>query len=140
MINQKQRVQKKMHLGRLKGCASRNNTITYGLYALQALTSGYVTIEQLGACKKTILKQTKRDAKIWIKVYPDKSITARAKESRMGSGKGEIKYWVAPIKYGNVLIEITTTYPQDSINALKAAAYKLPIKTKIIEKIKTLII
>lgn len=140
MTNQKQRIQKKMHLGRLKGKASRNNTITYGLYALQAVTAGYITAEQLGACKKTIIKQTKRDVDIWFKVHPDKSVTARAKESRMGSGKGEIKFWVAPVRPGNILIEIKTTYPQDSINALNAASYKLPIKTKIIEKSKVVII
>lgn len=133
MIN-KPRIQQKMHLGRLRGNATKNNKLNFGFYGLQALSRGYITNSQIKAAKRVVTKLIKRNLQLWIKVFPDKSITARSPESRMGSGKGSIKYWVSPIKPGTILMELKTNNKLDGINALKAASYKLSIKTLIIEK------
>ncbi len=134
MLSPKRTKYRKMHRGRLTGKACRNNKLDHGDYGIQALEPVWLTSRQIEAVRRTISKYTKRSGKLWIKVFPDKSVTARAEESRMGSGKGAVEYWVVVIKPGNVLFEITGIPKDLALEALKIASYKLPIKTKILIK------
>ncbi len=132
MLSPKRTKYRKMHRGRLKGTASRNNKLNYGSYGLQSLESVWLTSRQIEAARLVITRYIKKTGKLWIKVFPDKSVTARAKESRMGSGKGAVEFWVAIIKPGNILFEISNISNEIANKALKIASYKLPIKTKIL--------
>ena len=134
MLSPKRTKYRKQHRGRLKGKACRNNSVQFGDFGLQALEPVWLTSRQIEATRRTITRYTRRGGKLWIKVFPDKPITARAEESRMGAGKGSVDYWVAVIKPGTVLFEITGVAPQIAKEALKTASYKLPIKTKILSK------
>lgn len=134
MLSPKQTKFRKMHRGRLKGSASRNNRLFYGSYGIQALEPTWLTSQQLETIRKTISRYTKRSGKLWIKIFPDKSITARPKESRMGSGKGSVVGWVAVIKPNMILLELGNISKILAYKALTAISYKLSIKTKIISK------
>ena len=135
MLSPKKTKFRKYHRGRMKGSAFRNNNVIFGDYALQVQESGWLTSRQLEATRRTITRYTKRGGKVWIKVFPDKSITARASESRMGSGKGAPEYWVAVVKPGNIIFELAGVKFEVAQQALNLAAYKLPLKTKFIKKI-----
>jgi large subunit ribosomal protein L16 len=137
MLSPKRTKYRKMHRGRLKGKASRNNKLNHGEYGLQALEPVWLTSRQIEAVRRTISRYTKRTGKIWIKVFPDKSVTARAEESRMGSGKGAVEYWVVVIKPGNVLFELGGVTKEIAMQALRVASHKLPIKSKILIKEET---
>lgn len=126
---------RKQQRGRLKGKATRGNRICFGDYAIQALEPTWITSRQIEATRRTITRYTKRGGKLWINVFPDKPVTARAAESRMGSGKGAPDYWVAVVKPGKILFELAGVPEELAINALKTAAYKLPIKVKILRRI-----
>ena len=134
MLSPKRVKFRKMHRGRLKGKASRNNKLHHGEYGIQALEPVWLTSRQIEAVRRTISRYTKRAGKIWIKVFPDKSVTARAEESRMGSGKGAVDYWVVVIKPGTVLFELAGIPKDIALQALKIATYKLPIKTRILQR------
>ena len=134
MLSPKRTKFRKMQRGRMKGHASRNNTLTFGEYALQVQEPGWITSRQIEATRRTITRYTKRGGKLWIKIFPDKSITARAAESRMGSGKGAPEYWVAVVKPGNIIFELAGVRPEIARQAMRLAAYKLPLKTKFITK------
>jgi large subunit ribosomal protein L16 len=134
MLSPKRTKYRKMHRGRLRGKASRNNKLDHGDFGIQALEPVWLTSRQIEAVRRTISRYTKRTGKLWIKVFPDKSVTARAEESRMGSGKGAVDYWVAVIKPGNILFELTGISKELALEALKMASYKLPIHTKILIK------
>jgi len=134
MLTPKRTKYRKFHRGRMKGKATRGNTIAFGDYGLQALEPSWITSRQIEATRRTITRYTKRGGKLWIKIFPDKSVTARAAESRMGAGKGAVDFWVATVKPGTVLFEIAGVTEEDARAALKLAAYKLPIKTKFITK------
>lgn len=134
MLSPKRTKYRKMHRGRLKGKACRNNKLNHGDYGLQALEPVWLTSRQIEAVRRTISRYTKRTGKIWIKVFPDKSVTARAEESRMGSGKGSVEYWVVVVQPGTVLFELTGVSKEVALEALKVASYKLPIKSKILIK------
>ncbi len=123
-----------MQRGRLKGKASRNNKIVYGNFAIQALEPAWISSKQIEATRKTVAKYTKKTGKIWIKIFADKPITARSKESRMGSGKGSVEYWVAVVRPGNIIFELSGASKDVALRALNIARYKLPIKTKILLK------
>jgi len=123
---------KKYHRGRMRGKAIRGNEISFGNYALQALEPTWITSRQIEAARRTITRYTKRDASLWIRIFPDKTVTARAAESRMGSGKGTVDYWVAVVKPGTILFEISSVPEEIARAAMNLAAYKLPIKTKFI--------
>jgi len=125
---------RKFHRGRMRGKATRGNTIAFGDYGLQALEPSWITSRQIEATRRTITRYTKRGGKLWIKIFPDKSVTARAAESRMGSGKGAVDYWVATVKPGTVIFELAGVPLEVAQVAIKLAAYKLPIKTKFITK------
>ncbi len=134
MLSPKRTKYRKPHRGRLRGTATRGNSIVFGEYGLQALEPIWLTSRQIEATRRSITRFVKRSGKLWIRVFPDKSITARAAESRMGSGKGSPEYWVAVIKPGHVLFEINGVPQATAYEALKNASYKLPIKTKFIGK------
>ena len=120
------------HRGRMRGTAAKGNEICFGKYALQALEPTWITSRQIEAARRTISRYTKRGAALWIRIFPDKSVTARAAESRMGSGKGAVDYWVAVVRPGTILFEIGSVPEEVAKAAFNLAAYKLPIKTKFI--------
>jgi|TARA_B100000475_G_scaffold199392_1_gene181641 large subunit ribosomal protein L16 len=124
---------RKVHRGRLKG-ASTANTVVFGEYGIQALEPVWLTSRQIEATRRSITRYVRKTGKIWIRIFPDKPITERAAESRMGSGKGAVDYWVAVIKPGAVLFEINGLQREQAYKVLKLASYKLPIKTKIISR------
>jgi large subunit ribosomal protein L16 len=118
----------------MRGKARRGNEISFGDFGLQALEPTWITSRQIEAARRTITRYTKRGASLWIRIFPDKAVTARAAESRMGSGKGGVDYWVAVVKPGTIIFEIASVPQETAQNALNLAAYKLPIKTKFIIK------
>nr|YP_536987.1 ribosomal protein L16 [Neopyropia yezoensis]Q1XDI1.1 RecName: Full=Large ribosomal subunit protein uL16c; AltName: Full=50S ribosomal protein L16, chloroplastic [Neopyropia yezoensis]AIA21540.1 50S ribosomal protein L16 [Neopyropia fucicola]AGH27633.1 ribosomal protein L16 [Neopyropia yezoensis]QFZ66969.1 ribosomal protein L16 [Neopyropia yezoensis]ULU28948.1 ribosomal protein L16 [Neopyropia yezoensis]WKD83464.1 ribosomal protein L16 [Neopyropia yezoensis] len=132
MLSPKKTKFRKQHRGRMKGSASKGNTIAFGDYALQATEPVWLTSRQIEATRRTITRYVRRGGKLWIRVFPDKPVTARPAETRMGSGKGAPEYWVAVIKPGHILFEITGVPQKTAQQAMKLASYKLPIKTKFI--------
>ena len=134
MLSPKRTKYRKFHRGRMRGKATRGNTVVFGDYGLQALEPSWITSRQIEATRRTITRYTKRGGKLWIKIFPDKTVTARAAESRMGSGKGAVDYWVATVKPGTVIFEIAGVSQETARAAMKLASYKLPIKRKFILK------
>nr|ARW60652.1 ribosomal protein L16 [Polysiphonia sp.] len=132
MLSPKRTKFRKQHRGRMKGNASKGNTIVFGEYALQAIEPTWLTSKQIEATRRTITRYVKRGGKLWIRVFPDKPITARPAETRMGSGKGAPEYWVAVIKPGHVIFEIAGVPQNIAKQAMLLASYKLPMKTKFI--------
>jgi|Transcript_27731 large subunit ribosomal protein L16 len=132
MLSPKRTKYRKYHRGRMRGKATRGNEVSFGEYGLQALEPSWITSRQIEAARRTITRYTKRGASLWIRIFPDKSVTARAAESRMGSGKGTVDYWVAVVKPGTMLFEIGSVPEDVARSAFNLAAYKLPIKTKFI--------
>lgn len=126
---------RKLHRGRLKGIATKSNTIVFGDHGIQALEPVWLTSRQIEATRRSITRYVRRTGKIWIRVFPDKPITERPAETRMGSGKGAPAYWVAVVKPGNIIFEINGLKRETAYKVLKTAAYKLPIKTKIIDRV-----
>ena len=134
MLMPKRVKRRKVMRGRMKGEAHRGNFIAYGEYGLQALEPGWVTSNQIEAARIAMTRFIKRGGQVWIKIFPDKPITKKPAETRMGSGKGAPEYWVAVVKPQRVLFEIAGVSAEDAKEALRLAAHKLPIRTKIIEK------
>ncbi len=134
MLSPKKVKWRKPQKGRMKGKAYRGCTITFGEYALQATTCGYITNRQIEAARIAISRKTKRGGNVWIKIFPDKALTKKPAEVRMGKGKGSPESWVAVVKPGRILFEVGGVEEELSLEALKLAMYKLPIKTKIIRK------
>ena len=124
---------RKVHRGRLKG-TSTANTVVFGEYGIQALEPVWLTSRQIEATRRSITRYVRKTGKIWIRIFQDKPITERAAESRMGSGKGAVDYWVAVIKPGAILFEINGLEKERAYHVLKLASYKLPIKTKIVSR------
>jgi large subunit ribosomal protein L16 len=125
---------RRLHRGRFKGIATKSNTVVFGDFGIKALEPVWLTSRQIEATRRSITRYVRRTGKIWIRVFPDKPITERAAESRMGSGKGTVSYWVATIKPGHILFEITGLEREAAFKVLKTASYKLPIKTKIVTR------
>ena len=136
MLSPKRTKYRKYHRGRMKGTATKGNVICFGDFALQALEPTWITSRQIEAARRTITRYTKRGASLWIRIFPDKTVTARAAESRMGAGKGAVDYWVAVVKPGTILFEIASVPEEVARAAFNLAAYKLPIKTKFIIRTK----
>jgi len=134
MLSPKKKKKKKKKSGRMRGKKTRGNEICFGSFGLQALEPTWITSRQIEASRRTITRYTKRGASLWIRIFPDKTVTARAAESRMGSGKGAVDYWVAVVKPGTIIFEIDSVPEDIARAALTLAAYKLPIKTKFIIK------
>ena len=125
---------RRVQRGRLKGKATRGNTVTYGDYGLQALEPAWITSNQIEAARIAMTRYIKRGGQVWIKIFPDKPITEKPAETRMGSGKGSPEYWVAVVKPGRVMFEIAGVAPEVAEEAMRLAANKLPIKCKFINK------
>jgi len=134
MLSPKRTKFRKQHRGRMTGRAYRNNKISFGEFALQSQEPGWITSRQIEATRRTITRSIKRGGKLWITIFPDKPVTARAAESRMGAGKGAVDYWVAVIRPGTILFELAGVTYDIAQSAMKLAAYKLPVKTKFIKK------
>ena len=123
---------RKMQKGRNRGTATRGATVTYGEYGLQALEAGWITSNQIEAARIAMTRFIKRGGKVWIKIFPDKPITKKPAETRMGSGKGGVEYYVAVVKPGRVLFEMEGVAEDVAREAFRLAAHKLPIKTKFV--------
>ncbi|MBQ9852652.1 MAG: 50S ribosomal protein L16 [Ruminiclostridium sp.] len=128
---------RRVHRGRLKGKATRGNTVTYGQYGLQALEPAWITSRQIEAARIAMTRYTKRGGKVWIKIFPDKPITEKPAETRMGSGKGSPEYWVAVVKPGRIMFEIAGVSEEVAREAMRLASHKLPVKTKFVIKEET---
>jgi len=122
----------KMHRGRMRGKAARGAELQYGEYGLQALEPGWVSARQLEASRRAIVREARRRGKVWIRVFPDKPITQRAAETRMGKGKGNVEFYAAVIKPGRILFEVTGMPVDVAHKALMLAAHKLSVRTKIV--------
>lgn len=125
---------RRVHRGRLTGKAYRGSTVTYGEYGLQALEPAWVTSNQIEAARIAMTRYIKRGGQVWIKIFPDKPITEKPAETRMGSGKGSPEYWVAVVKPGRVMFEISGVSEELAREAMRLAAHKLPIKCKFVFK------
>ena len=125
---------RRVHRGRLKGKAMRGNTITYGEFGLQAVEPAWIKSNQIEAARVAMTRYTKRGGKVWIKIFPDKPVTQKPAETRMGSGKGSPEYWVAVVKPGRVMFEIGGVAEEVAREALRLASHKLPCKTKIVKR------
>ena len=125
---------RRVHRGRMTGKATRGNTVTYGEYGLQALQPAWITSNQIEAARIAMTRYIKRGGQVWIKIFPDKPITEKPAETRMGSGKGSPEYWVAVVKPGRVMFEIGGIDESVAREALRLAANKLPIKCKFVRK------
>lgn len=125
---------RKQQRGRMKGKATRGNKVTYGEYGLVALEPSWITSNQIEAARIAMTRYTKRGGKVWIKIFPDKPITEKPAETRMGSGKGSPEYWVAVVKPGRVMFEIAGVSEESAREALRLASHKLPIKTKLVKR------
>ena len=128
---------RRVHRGRLTGEAHRGNTITYGEYGLQATEPAWITSRQIEAARIAMTRYIKRGGKVWIKIFPDKPITEKPAETRMGSGKGSPEYWVAVVKPGRIMFEMAGVAEETAREALRLAANKLPIKCKFVRKEET---
>ena len=125
---------RRVHRGRLTGKAYRGNTVTYGDYGLQALEPAWITSNQIESARIAMTRYIKRGGQVWIKIFPDKPITEKPAETRMGSGKGSPEYWVAVVKPGRVLFEIKGVPEETAREAMRLAMHKLPIKCKFVTK------
>ncbi len=128
---------RRVHRGRLTGEAHRGNTISYGEFGLQATEPAWITSRQIEAARIAMTRYTKRGGKVWIKIFPDKPITEKPAETRMGSGKGSPEYWVAVVKPGRIMFEMAGVSEETAREALRLAANKLPIKCKFVRKEET---
>ena len=128
---------RRVHRGRMTGKALRGNKVTYGEFGLQALEPGWITANQIEAARVAMTRYCKRFGKVWIKIFPDKPVTKKPAEVRMGSGKGSPEFWVAVVKPGKVMFELAGVPEETAKEALRLAAMKLPLKTKFVTKEET---
>jgi len=138
MLSPKKVKYRKQMKGNMRGTAYRGSTINFGEYALKAMECGRITAQQIEAARITISRTVKRGGKMWIRVFPDKPLTKKPAETRMGKGKGSPEQWVAPVKPGRILYELTGVDEEMAIKALTLAGNKLPFATKVISRSTTL--
>nr|YP_009220413.1 50S ribosomal protein L16 [Ulva fasciata]YP_009633133.1 50S ribosomal protein L16 [Ulva lactuca]WVH38980.1 50S ribosomal protein L16 [Ulva taeniata]BBE21011.1 50S ribosomal protein L16 [Ulva ohnoi]ALR86911.1 50S ribosomal protein L16 [Ulva fasciata]QBS47991.1 50S ribosomal protein L16 [Ulva lactuca] len=134
MLQPKRTKFRRHHRGKMRGKANRGNKIAYGDYGLQALEPGWIKSRQIESGRRVLTRYVRRHGKLWIRIFPDKPVTMRAAESRMGSGKGTPEYWVSVVKPGKVIFEIRGVTTPVAKKALTIAGHKMPIKTQIIYK------
>lgn len=134
MLSPKKVKYRKMMKGNLKGKAYRGSELSFGEYGLKALEPIWLTARQIEAGRIAINRYVKRGGKVWIRVFPDKPITKKAAETRMGSGKGNPEYWVAVVKPGRIIFEMEGVTPEIAQEALRLASYKMPMATKIVKR------
>lgn len=125
---------RKQMRGRMRGTASRGAKVQYGDYGLQALEPAWISSRQIEACRRAVVRRIKRRGKVWIRIFPDKPVTAKPAETRMGKGKGTVDHWVAVVKPGRILFEMAGVPEDLAREALALAAYKLPVKTKFVKR------
>lgn len=125
---------RKQFRGRMQGMAKGGTTLLNGEYGLQALEAGWVTSRQIEAIRRSIVRQMRRRGKYWVRIFPDKPVTAKPAETRMGKGKGSVDHWVAVVKPGRVIFEISGVPDDIALAALRSAGYKLPIRTQVITR------
>lgn len=123
---------RKQMRGRLKGKASRGTEVAFGDYGLQALEPAWITARQIEAARRAIVRHVRRRGKYWIRIFPDKPVTAKPAETRMGKGKGAVDHWVAVVKPGRILFELAGVSEEQAREAMRLAAHKLPIKCKFV--------
>lgn len=126
---------RKQMRGRMKGRASRGAKVTFGEFGLQATEPCWMTSRQIEAARRAIVRYLRRGGKVWIRIFPDKPVTAKPAETRMGSGKGSVDHWVAVVKPGRVLFEIAGVTEDQAREAMRLAAHKLPIKTQFVSRV-----
>ena len=134
MLQPKKTKYRKMMKGRMKGTETRGTQLEFGGYALQAVEPGWITSRQIEAARRAMTREIKRGGNVWIKIFPDKPITAKPAETRMGSGKGNLEYWVAVVKPGRVMFEISGVAEEVAKEALRLATHKLPCKCKVVSR------
>jgi len=134
MLMPKRTKYRKQHRGRMRGKAGRGNTVSFGEFGLQATEPCWMSSRQIEAARRAITRRLRRGGKLWIRVFPDKPVTARAAETRMGKGKGAVEYWVAVIKPGRVIFELAGVEEEDAREAMRLASHKLPIRTRFISR------
>lgn len=134
MLEPKKIKYRRHHRGHRRGMAMRGNYVAFGSYGLKAMESGWVTARQIEASRITIARVVRKIGKMWIRIFPDKPITEKPAETRMGKGKGAPEYWVANVKPGRIMFEIEGVTREQAELAFRNASYKLPIKTKIVER------
>ena len=125
---------RKVFRGRMKGKATRGNFLAYGDYGIQATTCGWIKSNQIESARIAINRYIKRGGKLWIKIFPDKSVTATPAETRMGKGKGSPEFWVAVVKPGRIIFELSGVNEETAREAMRLASHKLPVKTKFVTK------
>jgi len=134
MLSPKKPRYRKQQKGRVRGVARRGNTLSFGSYGLQATSGGWITARQVEASRIAITRHVKRAGKLWIRIFPDKPLTKKPLETRMGKGKGGVEIWVAPVKNGRILFDVEGVSPEMARKALRLAAAKLPVSTQIVER------
>jgi large subunit ribosomal protein L16 len=134
MLMPKRTKHRKVHRGNMRGRATRGNFIAFGEFGLQALEPGWVDSRQIEAARRAITRYVRRGGQIWIRIFPDKSVTAKPAETRMGSGKGAPDHWVAVVKPDRIMFEIAGIKQDQAVEALRLAGHKLPIKTKFVTR------
>jgi large subunit ribosomal protein L16 len=134
MLMPKRVKRRKVQRGRMKGVATRGNKVMHGEFGLQATEPAWITSNQIEAARVALTRFIKRGGKVWIKIFPDKPVTAKPAETRMGSGKGSPEYWVAVVKPGRILFEIAGVPEETAREALRLAMHKLPIKCKFVTR------
>ncbi len=125
---------RKQHKGRMKGTANRGDSVCFGHFGLKAMECGWISSRQIEAVRIAISRKVRKHGKMWIRIFPDKPITKKPAETRMGKGKGSPEYWVAVIKPGRILFEVEVSSEADARDAFSTAAYKLPMKTKVVPR------
>ena len=123
---------RKQQRGKMKGKATRGAVVSFGDLGLKALEPAWITSRQIEACRVAITRKMKRDGKVWIRIFPDKPVSKKPLETRMGKGKGAPEFWVAPIRRGRIMFEVSGVSKQLATEALSLASHKLPIKTKVV--------
>jgi large subunit ribosomal protein L16 len=134
MLQPKRVKHRKQHRGKRRGIASSGNEVSFGEFGIQALEPGWITARQIESARRTITHHLKRGGKVWIRIFPDKSVTAKPAETRMGSGKGAPDHWVAVVRPGRVMFEIGGVRAELAKEALRLAGHKLPVDTRFVVK------
>ena len=134
MLSPKKVKRRKVQKGRMKGMSNRSNFVAYGAYGLKALESGWITSRQIESTRVSISRRVRKVGKMWIRIFPDKPITKKPAETRMGKGKGAPEYWVSVVKPGRILFEIDGMDFEEAKETFRACSHKLPIKTKLVSR------
>ena len=134
MLEPKKVKYRRVHRGNRRGMSMRGNYVTFGSYGLKAIEPGWVTARQIESSRIVISRIVRKIGKMWIRIFPDKPVTARPAETRMGKGKGALDHWVAVVKPGRILFEIDGVSKEEALQAFKDAGHKLPMKTKLVER------